>query len=262
MEKYRAIPKGYMRIGEIAKKAGVTVRTLSYYDKEGLLLPSGQSEGGYRLYTDKDMVKLIQILMLKELGFTLNEIKKRVTNLDTVEDVRAMLLEQSNHVRQRIESLTDSLHAMKMLSSEIAQMKEVNFKKYADILLNVQVKNEHYWMIKHFDDETMETFRERIGREKTALITVELSGFLREAYRLLEDGVSPKSEEGQLYAARFWGALMEMTDSDPKMLAALTEQIDIASSFDDGFEFKRAAARAFMDEALSHYIENKGEWWL
>lgn len=51
MEKYKAIPQGYMTVGEVAKKMGVTVRTLQYYDKEGLFSPSAVSEGGRRLYT-------------------------------------------------------------------------------------------------------------------------------------------------------------------------------------------------------------------
>lgn len=58
MQKYRAIPQGYMTVGELAKKMGTTVRTLQYYDKEKLLSPSAESEGGRRLYTDKDMVRL------------------------------------------------------------------------------------------------------------------------------------------------------------------------------------------------------------
>ena len=56
MAKYRAIPQGFMTVGEVAKKMGVTVRTLQYYDKEGLLSPSAESEGGRRLYTDKDLI--------------------------------------------------------------------------------------------------------------------------------------------------------------------------------------------------------------
>ena len=65
MEKSKAIPQGYMTVGEVAKKMGVTVRTLQYYDREGLFSPSAESEGGRRLYTDKDVVKLHQILSLK-----------------------------------------------------------------------------------------------------------------------------------------------------------------------------------------------------
>lgn len=54
MAKHRAIPPEFMTVGGMAKKMGVTVRTLQYYDKVGLLSPSAESEGGRRLYTDKD----------------------------------------------------------------------------------------------------------------------------------------------------------------------------------------------------------------
>ena len=56
VDRYRAIPQGYMTAGAAAKKMGVTVRTLQHYDREGLLPPSAISEGGRRLYTDKDMI--------------------------------------------------------------------------------------------------------------------------------------------------------------------------------------------------------------
>ena len=68
METEKAIPTGYMTVGEVAQKMGVTVRTLQYYDREGLLTPSAISEGGRRLYTDRDLIQLHQILSLKHLG--------------------------------------------------------------------------------------------------------------------------------------------------------------------------------------------------
>jgi len=53
----------------------VSIRTLRYYDKVGLLLPSLHTEAGYRLYSDEDLLSLQQILVLKFLGFSLEEIK-------------------------------------------------------------------------------------------------------------------------------------------------------------------------------------------
>lgn len=67
MNKHKAIPEGYMTVGEIAKKMNVTVRTLQHYDREGLFSPSAVSEGGRRLYTNKDILRLHQILSLKHL---------------------------------------------------------------------------------------------------------------------------------------------------------------------------------------------------
>ena len=53
MEKQRAVPKGFMTVGEVAKKMNVTVRTVQHYDREGLLSPSSISEEGRRIYTDR-----------------------------------------------------------------------------------------------------------------------------------------------------------------------------------------------------------------
>ncbi len=65
----------YYFTGQFAQKAAVSVRTLQYYDKVGLLSPSLYTEAGYRLYTDEDLSSLQQILALKFLGFSLEEIK-------------------------------------------------------------------------------------------------------------------------------------------------------------------------------------------
>ena len=101
MAKHRAIPPGFMTVGEIAKKIGVTVRTLQYYDKEGLLSPSAESEGGRRLYTDKDLVTLHQITSLKSLGFSLDDIKQHLISLETPAAVANALTEQADDIRKK-----------------------------------------------------------------------------------------------------------------------------------------------------------------
>lgn len=69
-----------MKISEVAKLSGVTVRTLHYYDEIGLLKPSDITEAGYRVYSNKDLETLQQILFFRELDFPLNEIKEIMTN--------------------------------------------------------------------------------------------------------------------------------------------------------------------------------------
>ena len=58
---------------EFARRAGVTVRTLHHYDRLGLLCPSGRGEAGHRLYTDRDLLRLEQILVLKLIGLSLKD---------------------------------------------------------------------------------------------------------------------------------------------------------------------------------------------
>ena len=125
MEKHRAIPPGFMTVGEAARKIGVTVRTLQYYDKEGLLSPSAESEGGRRLYTDKDLVILHQIISLKSLGFSLDDIKHRLISLETPTDVATALTEQADSIREKIEQLTASLAAIEQLKKEVLQSMQI-----------------------------------------------------------------------------------------------------------------------------------------
>lgn len=70
------------KINEIAKIAGVSVRTLHHYDSVGLLNPKSVTESGYRLYTEEEIEKLQQILFFKELGFSLSDIKEIVNRPD------------------------------------------------------------------------------------------------------------------------------------------------------------------------------------
>ncbi len=63
-----------MTVKEVAKLAGVTVRTLHYYDSIGLFTPGGVTDAGYRLYDEGDLERLQQILFFRELGFKLSEI--------------------------------------------------------------------------------------------------------------------------------------------------------------------------------------------
>lgn len=65
-----------MKISEFAKRTGVTVKTLLHYDKIGLLTPSQKTDVGYRIYSDKDFLKLQQITTLKFIGLSLKEIKQ------------------------------------------------------------------------------------------------------------------------------------------------------------------------------------------
>ena len=66
--------RNFYRITEFARKASVSVRTLRYYDKLGLLVPK-HNQSGHRLYTDEDLIQLQYILSLKFLGFSLKKLK-------------------------------------------------------------------------------------------------------------------------------------------------------------------------------------------
>lgn len=114
--------------GEFAKKAGVSVRTIRYYDKQGILKPSYLSESGYRLYSDKDFARLQKILTLKYLGFSLEEIQE-ISMKDANQDyVYQSLKLQTELIKKKIENLLLVEKSLEEASQMIERTKEVDWK--------------------------------------------------------------------------------------------------------------------------------------
>lgn len=258
MAKHRAIPLGFMTVGEVAKKIGVTVRTLQYYDKEGLLSPSAESEGGRRLYTDKDLVILHQIISLKSLGFSLDDIKHRLISLETPTDVATALTEQADSIREKIEQLTASLTAIEQLKEEVLQMQAVNFKKYADIIVNLQMKNDSYYLIKRFDDDTLDHIRNRFDKESGLNFIDRFNRLSDEIIELQKASVSPESEKCQRIVKEYWGLITEFTNGDMSMLPKLMEvgNIDTATN---AWEERQKIINDYLEPALQVYFSRLGE---
>ena len=112
--------------GQFAKAAGVTLRTVRYYDDKGILKPSHYSESGYRLYTEKDLLKLKRIIALKYIGLSLDEVSQ---------------LELDNYEK---ESILTSLRLQKsILNNRINQMKIVlNTIEEAEKSMEIQIQDD------------------------------------------------------------------------------------------------------------------------
>ena len=257
MAKFRTIPEGFMTVGEVAKKMGVTVRTLQYYDKEELLSPSAESEGGRRLYTDKDLVMLHQIISLKSLGFSLKDIKGRLNSLKTPDDVANALTEQADAIRINIKQLKDSLVAIEQLKTEVLQMQTVNFKKYADIIVNLQMKNESYSLIKRFDDDTLDYIRSRFDKKSGVFFMDRFNRLSDEIMLLQKEKVPAESEKCQQVVQEYWSLIMEFTNGDMTMLPKLMEvgKIDTATN---AWEEKQKIVNEYLEPALQVYFSRLG----
>lgn len=64
-----------MQIGEVAARTELSLRTIRHYEETGLVIPSARSQGGFRLYTEADIARLMVIRRMKPLGFTLDEMR-------------------------------------------------------------------------------------------------------------------------------------------------------------------------------------------
>ena len=85
-------PAGRMQIGEVADRIGLSLRTIRYYEEVGLAVPSGRSEGGFRLYAEADVERLRVVMQMKPLGFSLEEMRELLGLLDAGADADAARL--------------------------------------------------------------------------------------------------------------------------------------------------------------------------
>jgi MerR family transcriptional regulator, copper efflux regulator len=72
---------GLVQIGQVAERTGLSLRTIRFYEENGLVVPTARSDGGFRLYSDDDVARLEVIKRMKPLGFTLEEMQQLLTLL-------------------------------------------------------------------------------------------------------------------------------------------------------------------------------------
>ena len=257
MRAEKGIPPGYMTVGEIAKKMHVSVRTLQHYDQKGLLPPSSISEGGRRLYTEKDLLRLHQILSFKHLGFSLDDIKNRLIPLDTPREVADALTQQAAAIREKISQLSESLREIDALREEVLQIQAVDFKRYADIVVNLQMKNDFYWLIKHFDDPMMDHIRRQFDPESGRAFLKSFIQMQKRAIQLQQDNISPDSAEGQEFARAYWELIVTFTGGDMSMLPKLVA-LGQATELDPHWPEPQSLANAYIGRALDTYFSKTG----
>ncbi|WP_159794262.1 MerR family transcriptional regulator [Puerhibacterium puerhi] len=77
-------PAATMHIGAVAERTGLSLRTLRHWDEVGLVRPSGRTEGGFRLYTEADVERILLVRRMKPLGFSLEEMSRLLELADRV----------------------------------------------------------------------------------------------------------------------------------------------------------------------------------
>lgn len=121
-------------VGQVARLAGVTVRTLHHYDEIGLLCPSERTSAGYRRYTDTDLERLQQVLAYRELGFALEEIAAILDEPGA--DEMTHLRRQHELLRRRMDRLSAMVAAVELAmearSMNITLSPEERFEVFGD----------------------------------------------------------------------------------------------------------------------------------
>ncbi len=123
--------------------AGITIRTLRFYDQIGLFSPSGYSHSGYRLYTEKDISRLQQILSLKELGLSLEQIKAVMDgNQLSLSDIVAI---QIDRLKENIRIQQKLLQELENVSSRMQRNEPFTVEHFMNIMRTMRMNHEKFF---------------------------------------------------------------------------------------------------------------------
>ena len=193
---------GLFTTGAFAKRAGVTVRTLRYYDRTGLLQPHGRTPSGQRLYGSPELVRLQQILTLKFIGFQLKEIRRILDSPNF--DLRAALLAQRSTITDKAKQIQAVIRAIDAAFNTLAGGK-IEWDKFAGIIREVQMEKNQEFLKKYYTEEQLKSLAER-GKNFTAADQVKVSAEWEDIYtqakKLAAKGADPAGKEAQALAAR------------------------------------------------------------
>lgn len=178
-----------LTVKQVSRLTGVSVRTLQYYDRIDLLKPAAHSKAGYRLYDEKDLEKLQQILLFRELEFSLKEIREIIESPDFDKD--KALRQQIKLLELRKEHLDNLIE----MANEIRSREEgkVDFKAFDKTKMNEYAKRaREQWGKTDAYREFEEKNRVRTDNDNINLANQMMEFFVR--FGRIKEG-SPKSEE-------------------------------------------------------------------
>ena len=199
-----------LKIGELAKRTGLTVRALHHYDAIGLLSPSARSDAGYRLYNEADIARLHRILALRRFGLALADIGTTLTRAD---------LSLSTVVARQIGLLTEQIQQAKALRSRLSQLQEQLADGQEPDLADWLTTLEHMTMYdKYFSQDELTqlpiyTHADDVEPEWQALVA--------QVQALMDAGTEPGDSQAQALSMAWMTKVRRDTGDNPILFAKL-----------------------------------------
>jgi DNA-binding transcriptional MerR regulator len=206
-----------LKVGELARRTGLTIRALHHYDEIGLLRPSLHTEAGHRLYTAGDVARLQQVLSLRQLGFSLEEVgacldRPEFSPLEVIGLHVARLREQIELQRglcARLEALADYFRPAGEVSAD-------------DFLQTIEVMT---MIANYYTPEQMESLMKRgkeVGEERIKQSQADWAELIAAFGAEMEKGTDPASPQAQELEKRRQALVKEFTGGDSGIEQSLT----------------------------------------
>lgn len=206
-----------MKVGELARRTGLSVRTLHHYDAVGLLRPEARTAAGHRLYGARDMRRLQQIVSLRQLGLSLEEIRSCLDDpaysLKRVVEIHVAAVRAEIEQQERLCGLLDAL-LEKLAGGEELSVDELTRT------IEETITMEGYYTPEQL--ERLARHREEVGEDRIKEVEREWKELFAAYERAMSAGVDAASEEVLALARRSEALIGEFTGGDAGIESSLT----------------------------------------
>lgn len=235
-----------LKIGQLARRTGLTVRTLRYYDEIGLLNPSKRMDSGYRLYGVEEIERLHNILALRQLGFSLEEIQSCLDNPEYSLD--NIIIRQMKQVRQDIELKKQLYARLKTMADHIRFAEKISVD---ELIQTMKVMTMHE---KYFNEDQMEELKQRrnnIGQVRMQQAQKDWQELINDVRIEMKNGADPFDKKVQELAKRWKKLIEEFTGGDSQIQNSLRDMYTSEGPEKASQGFVDAEVMSFMSRALS-----------
>jgi len=201
-----------LKVGELARRTEVSVRTLHYYDEIGLLSPSDHTLSGHRLYTATDVARLLRIKSLQQLGFSLDEIR---SCLDQPQfSARDVVRLHVDRLREQISISQTLCRRLEAIEARLAETETVSVDEFLQAIKEITMVDK---LNKYYTPEQQKQLAERrkvVGEDRIREAEQEWKILIAAARDEMEAGTDPGSEEVQALAQQWRDLVNEFTAGD------------------------------------------------
>ena len=242
----------YLTVGELARRVGVTVRTIQYYDQQGLLSPSAKGPQNQRLYTDANVKDLYRILTLKYLGLSLAQIKSDAALYQESAAVQELADEQMDAIEEQFQSLFKRMTTLRSLHDEAHDGAGVNWERMAGTIERCQGESQFFWRLTCIRDDAPSeaAAEERVARGESVSKWHEL---IADAIRLMPAREPLDSPRNRDIARRYLDLDMSQDASRSEENFILMENIAPHAHGDGSFDELRQTVFDYLEAVVAAY---------
>jgi DNA-binding transcriptional MerR regulator len=197
-------------VGELARQTGLSVRTLHYYDEIGLLCPSHHTESGHRLYVAADVARLQQIKSLRQLGFSLEEVRGCLQSPEFAP--LGVLRLHAARLTEQIEVQRQLVGRLERIARALERAEEVSAEEFIRTIEAMTMLDRYYTpeQLKQLEER-----RAKVGEDRIREVEAEWPALMEEVKAEMEKGTDPADPRVQALAQRWMGLVGEFTGGDP-----------------------------------------------